>query len=65
MVSNVAKLTRSVRSGFGKAESQPQSSSTAISAEKRASVHQELQKTGEAIFVDDKGNRFRIQRRPA
>lgn len=62
MVSNVGKLTRSVREGFKKRE-QDACDSSAVLAAKR--VQQEIHQTGKSIFVDDKGNRFLIERRPA
>ena len=62
MVSNVGKLTRSVREGFKKREPETRGSS-AVQAAKR--VQQEIRQTGKSIFVDDKGNRFLIERRPA
>ncbi len=62
MVSNVGKLTRSVREGFKKRESEMGGSSAVIAAKR---VQQELSETGKSIFVDDKGNRFLIERRPA
>ncbi len=62
MVNNVEKLTRSVREGFEKREPATRDSSAVIAAQR---VRQQLHQTGKAIFVDDKGNRFLIERRPA
>ncbi len=65
MVSNVAKLTRAVRNSFLRREGAGQSSSSALLDHKRNLIHQELHQTGQAIFVDDHGNRYYIERRPA
>ena len=62
MVSNVEKLTRSVREGFKKREPEARGSSAIVAAKR---VRQELHQTGKSIFVDEKGNRFLIERRPA
>jgi hypothetical protein len=65
MVNNVAKLTRSLRDGMMRENAQTPLSSHATLAERRAIVLQELGQRGEAIFVDDSGNRFRIERKSA
>ncbi len=62
MVSNVGKLTRSVREGFKKRAPETRDSSATLAAKR---VQQEIRQNGKAIFVDDKGNRFLIERRPA
>ena len=114
MVSNVARLTRSLRDAFVEEEATPdapqpwapgpapssahapaakagvsglaeaawrtlsedgapksaaavrtKSQSATSLAEKINTVRRELLQTGEAIFTDDRGNRFRIERKPA
>ncbi len=60
MVGDLAKLTQSLRSGFVRNQPTP-GSSPAVLAAKRLSVQQELRRTGNAIYVDEQGNRFRIE----
>ena len=61
MVSNVAKLTRSLRNSFLRKEDLRQVPSAAMLDHKRNLVHQELRQTGQAIYVDEYGNRYRIE----
>lgn len=62
MVNNVGKLTRSVRESFLKNGNGSRETSATAAAKR---IRQELHQTGKSIFVDDKGNRFLIERRPA
>jgi hypothetical protein len=86
MVSNVARLTRSLRDAFLEEATTPAAAAPTVStphpaapspfspradfstttlADKLTAVRRELVQTGEAIFTDDRGNRFRIERKPA
>ena len=86
MVSNVARLTRSLRDTFleeiateaaavptvavpraaAPAPFAPRAEfNTTSLAEKINIVRKELLQSGESIFTDDRGNRFRIERKPA
>ena len=86
MVSNVARLTRSLRDAFLEEAATPAAAVPTVSsprpaaaspfnpradfntstlADKLTTVRRELVQTGEAIFTDDRGNRFRIERKPA
>ncbi len=64
MVSNVARLTRSLRDAVLEDSSAPASASASL-ADKITTVRRELLQSGEAIFTDERGNRFRIERKPA
>lgn len=86
MVSNVARLTRSLRDTFLEEVSIPTAAAPTVAvpraaapapfapraefttttlAEKISIVRKELLQSGESIFTDDRGNRFRIERKPA
>jgi hypothetical protein len=90
MVSNVARLTRSLRDTFLEESSTSNGAAPTVSAPRSAAGHaapapfapraefstttlsekinavrRELLQSGEAIFTDDRGNRFHIERKPA
>ncbi len=71
MVSNVARLTRSLREAVTEDEpatpassARAAASSAAYLAEKLRVVRRELSQKGQSIFVDERGNRFRIEQKP-
>ena len=63
MVSNVARLTRALRSGtYEETAGSAESSSPAL-AEKFDTARRELAENGVAFFTDERGHRFQIVRR--
>ncbi|WP_158942079.1 hypothetical protein [Granulicella sp. S190] len=65
MVSNVARLTNALRNSVFDSEDQAGSSSESALTEKIAAVRRDLAENGVALFTDDRGQRFRIVRKPA
>lgn len=64
MVSNVARLTRSLRDAVLEMDPAPARPAANL-AERLRIARRELSQKGESIFIDDRGNRFRIERKPA
>ncbi|MBB5344841.1 hypothetical protein [Tunturibacter empetritectus] len=61
MVSNVARLTSALRNSVFEEEADSETTLT----EKIDAVRRDLAETGVALFTDDRGDRFRIVRKPA
>ena len=63
MVNDVAKLTQSVREGVARQRAKSSLQSMPLADKQR--LRDQLNEHGQATYLDSRGNRYRIERKPA